>query len=68
MISAGRTITVAPYAVSKGSAQVRTSPPPPQLANEYLDSAENADPDDTYDAVGTQVTLNYNDLMKIVAP
>lgn len=68
VISAGRTITVAPYAVSKGSAQVRTSPPPPQLASEYLDSAENADPDDTYDAVGTQSTPSYNDQMKIVAP
>lgn len=67
VISAGRAITEAPYAVSKGGAQDRTSPPP-HLANEYLDSAENADSDDTYDAVGTQSTPDYNDQMKIVAP
>ncbi|MGH8657794.1 MAG: hypothetical protein ACREV4_04745 [Gammaproteobacteria bacterium] len=67
VISAGRAITAAPYAVSKGSAQDRTSLPP-QPANEYLDSVENTNSDDTYDAVGTQVTSGYNDQMKIIAP
>ncbi len=49
----------------------QTRPPtpiPPPTASDYLDSVENNNMDDIYDAVGTQITPSYNDQMKIVAP
>ena len=41
---------------------------PSANANDYLDSAKNADMDLFFDAVGTLTTNNYNDQMLIVAP
>ncbi len=54
-----------PFAVSKGSAQTGF---PSVNVNDYLDSAENANGDDTYDAVGMAPSTIYNDQMIIVAP
>jgi hypothetical protein len=60
LVSAGRPIAAAPFAVSKvGSAQIRPSCNDP--AN-YLDSIEGADGDRIYDGSASMRTQNYNDL------
>lgn len=67
----GTTTNVNALIISTGGAintvikdQVRPSTSP----DDYLDSAENADGDSIYDAVGTPLTNTYNDQMFIVSP
>jgi len=62
---AGQTpVMTAPPFATKGSAQTR----PSALANDYLDSTENANGNDIYDAIGTMTSTIYNDQMNIVSP
>jgi len=56
-------MTAPPFTI-KGSAQAR----PSALANDYLDSIENSNGNDIYDAIGTLTSNIYNDQMNIVAP
>jgi hypothetical protein len=62
---AGQTpaMTAPPFA-AKGSAQIR----PSAVANDYLDSIENSNGNDIYDAIGTTTGNIYNDQMTIVSP
>jgi len=53
-----------PYAGSRGANQAT----PSASINDYLDSTENANGDDVYDAVGTTRNTIYNDQMIVVAP
>lgn len=64
---AGQTpsMTTPPFAAAKGSAQTGF---PSTNVNDYLDSLENANGNDTYDAVGTARSTIYNDQMIVVAP
>lgn len=64
ILTTGKPIELAPFA-SKGSAQVR---PSCDSIDNYLDSAENADGDTEFDAVGTKRSSNYNDQIFIMAP
>ena len=63
--STGRSITSAPFAVSRNLAQAR---PSCSELNNYFDSAEGADADTAYDAVATRRTASYNDKMFTITP
>jgi hypothetical protein len=63
LIGTGENIIVSPYAF-KGAAQNR----PSNLITDYLDSAENTDGNNIFDATNKQKTNNYNDQTFIVAP
>lgn len=65
VVTAGRPINIAPFASSKGAAQVR---PSCNALNDYLDSVENANGDAVYDATSTQRSPSYNDQTFAVAP
>ncbi len=64
-ITMGRAIDSAPFAVSRGAAQVQ---PSCNTLNNYLDSVENADGNTVYDATSTLRSANYNDQNFVVAP
>jgi hypothetical protein len=64
VVTVGRTIDNAPFP-SKGSAQIR---PSCSAVNNYLDSAENTDGDEIYDATTTPRSSNYNDQVFVVSP
>ena len=55
-------LVIATGAINVGQSRPSTN------ANDYLDSAENADMDFVFDAADTLLTNNYNDQMLIVAP
>jgi hypothetical protein len=61
----GWSIINAPFAQSKGAAQVN---PSCNSINDYLDSTENADGNTVYDATSTLRSANYNDQNFVVAP
>lgn len=64
LVAAGKPITSAPYAISKGSAQSR----PSCTLNDFLDSEENTDADLVFDAPNSPTTSQYNDQMFVVSP
>lgn len=64
LVTTGRPINAAPFAASKGSAQTRLSCD----VVDYLDSIENADPDEIYELTNKPRSLDYNDQLFIVAP
>lgn len=59
-------MTTPPYAASKPTSD-QTGFSSANI-NDYLDSSENTNGDDTYDAVGTARNTTYNDQMIVVAP
>lgn len=63
LVGVGATITTSPYS-AKGSAQSR----PSTNTNDYMDSTENTNGDNSYDAVGTSRGSSYNDQMFVVSP
>lgn len=63
IIGIGRTITTAPFA-AKGAAQIRPSP----LVNDYLDSLENTNADNNFDATNKPLSSNYNDQIFLISP
>lgn len=65
VITVGRPVDAAPFALSKGTPQVR---PSCDALNNYLDSVENANGDTVYDATSTQRSSSYNDQTFAVAP
>lgn len=64
VVTVGRVLDSAPFP-SKGTAQVR---PSCNAVNNYMDSTENTDGDDTYDATTTSPSSNYNDQTFVVSP
>lgn len=67
IITVGRSINSAPFALSKSppASQVR---PSCNSLNNYLDSVENSDEDGVYDATSKLRNANYNDQTFVVAP
>ena len=68
VITVGRPIDAAPFALSKTpvpAAQVR---PSCNTLNNYLDSVENANSDAVYDAISKQRNARYNDQTFVVTP
>lgn len=66
-LTVGTRTNVNALVISAGPMLLGQSRPNLTLSN-YLDSPENADGDDVFDAVGTPLTSTYNDQMFIVAP
>lgn len=66
-ISVGALVNVNALLVSSGAALAGQVRPSNNLAN-YLDSIENTDGDNVFDAVGTALSNIYNDQMLIVEP
>jgi hypothetical protein len=64
VISAGAPIASLPFAAARGAAQVR---PSANIAD-YLDSNENANGDNRFDAPTTPLSRAYNDKSLVVAP
>jgi hypothetical protein len=64
LISAGAPILAAPFAASRGAAQTR----PSALVSNYLDSIENTNGDNRFDAPTTALSSAYNDKTLVVAP
>ena len=67
VITAGKAILNAPFAASKGSPGAAQTRPSGSLAD-YLDSVENSNGDNTFDAPSNSVAPNNNDMIFIVAP
>jgi hypothetical protein len=65
IVTVGRPINTAPFALSKGAEQLR---PSCNMLNDYLDSVENADSDGMYDATSLQRNASYNDQTFVVVP
>ena len=65
IVTVGHEIGTAPFAISKGAAQVR---PSCNDLSDYLDSTENANTDSVYDATYKQRSPNYNDQIFVVEP
>lgn len=65
VVTLGNEIGAAPFAISKGVAQIR---PSCNDLSDYLDSTENANNDSVYDATYKQRSLNYNDQIFVVEP
>lgn len=65
VVTVGRPIDTAPFASSKGVAQVR---PSCNALNNYLDSIENANGDNLYEATSTPRNQSYNDQTFLVTP
>lgn len=63
LVGTGAAITTPPYAV-KNATQTR----PSSNINDYLDSTENINGDNIFDATQTSTSSNYNDQSIIVAP
>lgn len=80
LITTGRPVTTVAAQFINGQANAMNTPPfaasigiaqtgfPSVNVNDYLDSLENANGDDVYDAVGTARSTVYNDQMIVVAP
>ncbi len=66
-ITVGTQVNVDAVVISAGAVLPAQARPSVLVAN-YLDSPENTDGDNVFDAVGTALTNNYNDQMLIVAP
>ena len=66
-ITVGTQTTVNALVISAG-ATIAPQARPSVSEADYLDSAENADGDNVFDAVGTVLTNTYNDQMLVVAP
>ena len=64
VIGAGAPIASAPFAPSRGVAQVR----PSTLVADYLDSIENSNGNSLFDSPTTSISRNYNDKITVVAP
>ncbi|MEZ0231218.1 MAG: hypothetical protein ACAH12_00130 [Methylophilaceae bacterium] len=64
VVTTGRAITGVPFATAKNAAQLR----PSCDLKDYLDTVENTDLNNVYEARGKQKTLNYNDRVFVVAP
>lgn len=64
LATVGATIDVVPFAESKGGPQSRVS----CNIDDYLDSLENVNANQVYEATNKQKALNYNDQLFIVAP
>ena len=65
LVTTGKPINTAPFAVSRGASQLR---PSCNTLNNYLDSVENANGDAVYDATSTQGSASYNDQTFVVPP
>ncbi len=65
VMTVGRPIDAAPFALSKGAAQAR---PSCNALNNYLDSIENSNGDSVYEATSTQRNPSYNDQTFLVTP
>lgn len=63
IVDVGRAITTTPFA-AKGAAQTRPSP----LVNDYLDSLENTNADNNFDATNKSRNSNYNDQVFLISP
>jgi hypothetical protein len=64
----GRPIDTAPFALSKTPVTAAQVQPSCNLLNNYLDSVENADGNNLYDATSTQRNAGYNDQTFVVTP
>ena len=64
VVSTGAPIGSAPFAVSRGVAQIR----PSASIADYLDSTENTNGDNRFDAPTTTISSAYNDKTLVVAP
>ena len=64
VIGAGAPIASAPFAASRGVAQVR----PSTLIADYLDSIENSNGNTLFDSPTTSLSRSYNDKITVVAP
>jgi hypothetical protein len=64
IITVGRRINSAPFALSKGAAQI----PSCNDYRDYLDSVENTNGDSVYDATFTKPSASYNDQSFVVKP
>ena len=64
LITTGYPIITPPYVLSKGSSQSTLS----CSLNDYLDSVENTNGDNIYDATNIQRTGSYNDQVLIMSP
>lgn len=64
VIGTGAPIGAAPFAQSKGAAQVR----PSAILADYLDSTENTNGDNRFDPTATRTSRSYNDKIVVVAP
>jgi hypothetical protein len=69
VVTLGRPINSPPFALSKGSGQVRNLPATQcSQLNEYLDSNENVSVNNVFEATSKPRASNYNDQTFIVAP
>lgn len=68
LVGTGEAIINPPYSMSKGDSQSRPPMNPfPNIAD-YLDSIENTDGNQQFEATSKKKTMNYNDRIFIVAP
>lgn len=65
VVTVGRPIDTAPFALSNGAAQIR---PSCNALNNYLDSIENTNGDGVYEATSILRNPNYNDQTFLVVP
>ena len=68
VITVGRPIDAAPFALSKTPVPAGQVRPSCNTLNNYLDSVENSNGDAVYDATSTQHNAIYNDQTFVVIP